>query len=196
MSARTGEPIWALDREIVLSRVFDAPRDLVFGVWTEREHISKWLSDVLAEAAKPEWPRGMHEGMRENLSHYRDLVRYLISKQKESKMNARILEQLKLADDKNDLPAWIDAENLRKSADELQPCLESVLRGKLLIHVKDILKKNDVDFYRIYNAKEQSLVYHGMTYYKGLKPQEVSVLSWDIESSTLRHKPESKVLMI
>ena len=43
MSASTAEPTWAPDREIVLSRVFDAPRDLVFRVWTEREHISKWF---------------------------------------------------------------------------------------------------------------------------------------------------------
>lgn len=59
-----------------------------------------------------------------------------------------------------------------------------------------ILKKNEVDFYRIYNEKEQSLVYHGMTYYKGLKPKEVSVLSWDLETSTLRHQFESKILMM
>lgn len=43
MSARDAEQIWALDREIVLSRVFDAPRALVFKAWTDREHISKWF---------------------------------------------------------------------------------------------------------------------------------------------------------
>jgi uncharacterized protein YndB with AHSA1/START domain len=32
---------WALDREIVLSRVFDAPRELVFRAWTEKEHFAK-----------------------------------------------------------------------------------------------------------------------------------------------------------
>lgn len=34
---------WALDREIVLSRVFNAPRELVFKCWTEREHLQKWF---------------------------------------------------------------------------------------------------------------------------------------------------------
>ncbi len=43
MSANPVEPVWALDRETVLSRVFAAPRALVFAVWTEREHISKWF---------------------------------------------------------------------------------------------------------------------------------------------------------
>ena len=33
---------WALDREIVLSRVFDAPRELVFKAWTG-EHIGNWF---------------------------------------------------------------------------------------------------------------------------------------------------------
>ncbi len=43
MSANPAETTWSLDREIVLSRVFEAPRTLVFKVWTEREHISKWF---------------------------------------------------------------------------------------------------------------------------------------------------------
>jgi len=32
-----------LDREVVLSRVFDAPRDLVFRAWTEKEHFARWF---------------------------------------------------------------------------------------------------------------------------------------------------------
>jgi DNA polymerase elongation subunit (family B) len=62
--------------------------------------------------------------------------------------------------------------------------------------VVNICKKNDVDFYRIYNQKEQTLVFEGMTYYKGMKPKEVSVLSWDMETSTMRHQTESQILMI
>lgn len=30
------------DREIVVSRVFDAPADTVFAAFTEREHVEKW----------------------------------------------------------------------------------------------------------------------------------------------------------
>ena len=30
------------DREIVLSRVFDAPRELVFKAWTDSRHIAEW----------------------------------------------------------------------------------------------------------------------------------------------------------
>jgi len=30
------------EREIVITRVFDAPRDLVFDAWTNEEHLSKW----------------------------------------------------------------------------------------------------------------------------------------------------------
>ena len=31
------------DREIVITRVFDAPRALVFRAWTEPEHLVRWL---------------------------------------------------------------------------------------------------------------------------------------------------------
>lgn len=41
MDARSSE--WSLDREIVLSRVFDAPRELVWKAWTDKEHIGKWF---------------------------------------------------------------------------------------------------------------------------------------------------------
>jgi uncharacterized protein YndB with AHSA1/START domain len=34
---------WALDREIVLSRVVAAPRELVFKVWTDPHHLPKWF---------------------------------------------------------------------------------------------------------------------------------------------------------
>lgn len=34
---------WALDREIVLSRVVAAPRDLVFKVWTDPQHLPEWF---------------------------------------------------------------------------------------------------------------------------------------------------------
>ncbi len=30
------------EREIVITRVFDAPRDPVFDAWTKEEHLSKW----------------------------------------------------------------------------------------------------------------------------------------------------------
>lgn len=30
------------DREIAITRIFDAPRDLVFDAWTNEEHLSKW----------------------------------------------------------------------------------------------------------------------------------------------------------
>ena len=43
MDARTARETWAMDRELVLTRVFDAPRDLVFKAWTEKEHVSSWF---------------------------------------------------------------------------------------------------------------------------------------------------------
>lgn len=34
---------WALDREIVLSRVIDARRDVVFSAWTDPKHLPNWF---------------------------------------------------------------------------------------------------------------------------------------------------------
>ncbi|MDB4991749.1 MAG: Activator of Hsp90 ATPase 1 family protein [Myxococcaceae bacterium] len=43
MVAKNHEVPWSLDREIVLSRVFEAPRELVFAAWTKEEHLTKWF---------------------------------------------------------------------------------------------------------------------------------------------------------
>ena len=48
MTASTAKnnPVFTLttpsDREIVMTRVFDAPRHLVFEAWTKPEHLARW----------------------------------------------------------------------------------------------------------------------------------------------------------
>jgi len=42
MNAAEEERSSAADREIVFSRVYDAPRDLVFTAWTDPRHLAKW----------------------------------------------------------------------------------------------------------------------------------------------------------
>ena len=43
MDASNVDYPWALEREIVLSRVFAAPRDLLWKAWTEKDQISQWF---------------------------------------------------------------------------------------------------------------------------------------------------------
>jgi uncharacterized protein YndB with AHSA1/START domain len=42
-SANAALSQWALDREIVLSRVIDARRDAVFSAWTDPKHLPNWF---------------------------------------------------------------------------------------------------------------------------------------------------------
>lgn len=42
MSLKTDAATSTADREIVASRVFDAPRELVFDMWTDPKHVSQW----------------------------------------------------------------------------------------------------------------------------------------------------------
>lgn len=53
------------------------------------------------------------------------------------------------------------------------------------------------DLYSIYDPKESSMVNTGITYFKGLKREQVSVLSFDIETTGLdKDAPDAKVLLI
>lgn len=62
---RSGDRAWALDREIVLSRVFDAPRELVFRAWLDKAHFAKWFG-----------PRGYTTTIREADMRVGGLLRF------------------------------------------------------------------------------------------------------------------------
>ncbi|MBW4619006.1 MAG: SRPBCC domain-containing protein [Cyanosarcina radialis HA8281-LM2] len=42
MTASNSPTIQSSDREIVITRIFNAPRNLVFEVWTDPKHIAQW----------------------------------------------------------------------------------------------------------------------------------------------------------
>lgn len=57
-------------------------------------------------------------------------------------------------------------------------------------------KKNNVDVYTIWNDIEAIMVKDGFTYFKDMKFNDPSILSFDIESTGLYHNENSKVLLI
>lgn len=62
---------------------------------------------------------------------------------------------------------------------------------------KFFLKKDGYDIYCINDGKEASMVNKGVTYFKDMKPNEVSVLSFDIETTSLDPEDkEAKLLLI
>lgn len=62
--------------------------------------------------------------------------------------------------------------------------------------VKNIFYQKRIDYYGIYDQNECNLVFNGISYFKGMKPKEVSILSFDIETTGLTHDSNSKVLLI
>jgi uncharacterized protein YndB with AHSA1/START domain len=43
ISANSQTEVTSGDRELTITRVFDAPRELVFSAWAKPEHLSKWF---------------------------------------------------------------------------------------------------------------------------------------------------------
>lgn len=58
------------------------------------------------------------------------------------------------------------------------------------------LKKAGKDIYSIYDPKESFQVLKGFCYYRGLKPKDISILSFDLETTGLLLNKDSKVLLI
>ena len=132
------------------------PDDLVFikesGVAYEKitfeTHIAQWLRAALEPPlGDPSYPENLRteRGMRDNLRHYQALINYLIKKQKEDQMSQQIIRQLQTFEgDQKALPSWSSVHHLIRSASELLPCLERVLRGKLLFGVMEQLLALDI----------------------------------------------------
>lgn len=57
-------------------------------------------------------------------------------------------------------------------------------------------QKKDADIYTNWNFKDQTLIRKGITYFKGMNPQDVSLLSFDIETSGVVRNNTSKVYLI
>lgn len=57
-------------------------------------------------------------------------------------------------------------------------------------------KNNRRDVFSIPDDKEALMIKDGYTYFKGLNPKEISILSFDIETTGLNHNKDSKVLLI
>lgn len=61
---------------------------------------------------------------------------------------------------------------------------------------KDRKKYKERDIYCISDSKEAALIYNGITYFKSMKVEDVSVLAFDIESMGLQHNNDSRVFII
>lgn len=60
---------------------------------------------------------------------------------------------------------------------------------------RGVYKREDI--YSIFDAKESIMVKDGMTYFKNMHPEDVSVLSFDIETTTLNPKEDNaRILLI
>jgi uncharacterized protein YndB with AHSA1/START domain len=75
----------AAERELVLTRVFDAPRSLVFKAWTDPEHLARWFgprgftSTIIANDVRPGGAYRVHLRGPEGDDHwsqgvYREIV--------------------------------------------------------------------------------------------------------------------------
>ena len=62
--------------------------------------------------------------------------------------------------------------------------------------VRSLMYKKRIDFYTIWDKKEQNLVRQGITYYKGMQPKDVSILSFDIETDGLVKTKNSEIYLI
>lgn len=92
-----------------------------------------------------------------------------------------------------------------RKASEKQAVLEGNQYFKYLAEFANFEEYNDLckklyqkrmDFYRIYDPVEAMMVKDGYTFFKGMKPKEVSILSWDIESDGLKKTRNSEIYII
>jgi uncharacterized protein YndB with AHSA1/START domain len=60
-------PVQADEQEITITRVFDAPRELVFKAWTDPDQVAKWFGPAGFETPRESVEIDLREGGRFNL---------------------------------------------------------------------------------------------------------------------------------
>ncbi len=61
---------------------------------------------------------------------------------------------------------------------------------------KQFLRSRNIDNYSVGDAKEAIMLRNGYTYFKGMEVKDVSVLSFDLETTGIAHDKDSKILLI
>lgn len=61
---------------------------------------------------------------------------------------------------------------------------------------KAYLKSRNIDYYSVGDSKEAIMLRNGYTYFKGMEVKDVSILSFDLETTGLKHDDDSKILLI
>lgn len=70
-------------------------------------------------------------------------------------------------------------------------------RDKLTMYkARAYLKSKGIDHYSVSDPKEAIMLRNGYTYFKGMSVKDVSILSFDIETTGLKHNEDSKILLI
>lgn len=68
-------------------------------------------------------------------------------------------------------------------------------RNQMYVNI-NIAKAKGIDFHAIWNPKEMFMTKNGYTYFKGIGPEDVSVLSFDIETNGIAMDKDSVVFLI
>lgn len=68
--------------------------------------------------------------------------------------------------------------------------------GKKQNYLKFWARNKKRDLYRVSDFREAAMIYYGITLFKGMKPSDLSVLSFDIEGEGLNFSDKSKVFLI
>lgn len=126
----------------------DSLRDIdrkYFVVKSFEEDILPWLSNACAQEH--------HDEMRDSLQHYRNLIRYLVNKNKEMSMDSEIIRQLEAAG--KNVPRFADVIALKESVTKLADSFQKWVRANVLLQIISILRNNNHADARLYGADRE-----------------------------------------
>lgn len=90
----------------------------------------------------------------------------------------------------------VSAKQLKLEGNQFYKFLGEFNDAEEFDKVRNLLFQKRIDYYSIWDKKEANLTRQGITYFKGMKPNEVSVLSFDIESDSLKKTKDSEIYII
>lgn len=91
-------------------------------------------------------------------------------------------------------PRKLDKKFTRLKGNNYYKYIRTFDKAEDFAKYRNIYKKKDI--YSVWNKEESQMIYHGLTQFKGLKVEDLSILSFDIEASGIVRDNNSEIYVI
>ncbi len=197
--------MYSIDSKDSLNDLLQCINDgsFTFKQWNDNTLIGQLNNAEVAFVVKAEYKTALPYVTYDKLVYGKDCTENIVSVEvKDGQLIKFIEKNGVVTEQREEYRYWMITENLLNKSKQTRlageqafkwmveyPTFEQWREAKSKLYGRE-------EFYCVNNLKEQAMIRNGITYFKGMKPADISVLSYDIEGAGLTKDKKSNVFCI